>query len=350
MAEVPPDASGGEPVDEASNETTQDEGTQVEQGGSGGGQSQPEEPARAEWWHVDPEPPTIATQQTPPSGTPPSGPPPYATPPFGTPPPYGAPQFGTPQFGTPPPYGGPQFGAPPPYGPPPYAAPQFGTPPPYGAPPPGTPPYGAPTWSMPGWGAPPWAGGAQWYGWGPGSPGGPAQPQSGSSSPTPPRRRPIPWVIIGAVLAAIAMIALGVGIGFSVWGGSTAAVARQRVTVPSPRISPTTGIRRGFPFTGTGRGGFLGVEIATTSSVTTSSGAHVESVVPSSPAAKAGIVKGDTITEFDTKSVTSAAALATAVARISPGTRVKVGWVTSAGKHESATVTLASRTAATSLG
>jgi membrane-associated protease RseP (regulator of RpoE activity) len=294
MAEDPPDTSGGKPADEATNEVTQDEGPRVEAGGTTQGETehQVSTPA-AEWWRIDPAPPTLVEQGTPPGGTPPSG-----TPPYGTPPP------GTPPYGTPP----------------------------YGTPPPGTPP-----WSAPGWGGPPWGGPPQWYGWGPGWQGGPPQAAPGFPSPAASPRRPVPWVILGAVLAGVAMIALGLGIGYSVWGSSVAAVGTPRhVTIPFPRISPSTGI---------GRRGFLGVDISSSPSTSkaTTPGAHVVAVVPSSPAAKAGIVKGDTITEFDTKTVASAAALEIDVVGMTPGTHVKVGWVTSTGKHDSATVTLAPR-------
>ncbi len=328
MSEVPPDAQGGEPADEASNEVAQDENTRVEGAGSGRGQPQPESTAFPEWWRIEPAPPAFTPQGTPPTGTPPAGTPPWGTPPWVTPP-WGTPPAGTP-WGTPPPgtpWGTPPWGTPPPGAPvsggivPPGPTPPFGTPPASASPP------------ATGWG-PSWAGAPQWYGWGPGWPGGPQQPSPGPSTPSTPRRKPLPWVIIGAVLAAIAMIGLGVGIGFSVWGGGSApAVARRGVTVtPFPRVSPFTG-----------RGGFLGVVISTTPS-TTKPGAHVVDVVPSSPAAKAGIVKGDSITGFDTRPVASARTLENDVPEVAPGTHVKVGWVTATGKHESATVTLASRT------
>jgi hypothetical protein len=323
MSEVPPGGSDGEPVEESSNGEL---GAMRAQGPLPGedrpvsGQPQVEPSAPPEWWRVHPEAPT-PTAPAPPAGTPPPG-----TPPFGAPPAGSTPPFGTPPFGTPPP----------------------------GAPPPGAVPPGTPPWSMPGWAAPPWAGAPQWYGWGPGWTGGPPQPPSGSSSAPSPRHHPLSWAIVGGLLAAIAMVALGLGIGYSVWGGASApAAARHRVTVPLPGVSPFT---RAFtraptgPLGGLGRVGFLGVRIAPTSSATTTSGAHVEGVVASSPAAKAGIVKGDTITEFGTRTVASARTLEIDVVRMSPGSRVKVEWVTSTGKHESATVTLASRPATSPLG
>lgn len=324
MSEVPPEGSDGERVEESSHEESgamSTQGLQVGEGGPGPGQPQVERPATAEWWRIDAEPSPPGARPSPTAPTPPTGTPPSGTPPFGTPP--------------------------------------SGSTPPFGTPPPPTPPPGTPPWTVPGWGAPPWAGAPpQWYGWGPGWPGGPPQPPSDSSSSPSPRHHPRSWVIVGGLLAAIAMVALGVGIGYSVWGGASApAASRHRVTVPFPRVSPftrasTRGLTRAFTgvFRGLGRGGFLGVKIEATPSVTTTSGAHVEGVVASSPAAKAGIVKGDTITEFDTRSVASARTLEIDVVRMSPGSRVKVEWVTPTGKHESATVTLASRPATSPLG
>ena len=314
MSEVPPGVPEGEAVDESSSEELEMASGEAlrlhETDGPGPGQPEPERPASAEWWRIGTEPragaadsTSRAAQPMPPGGPPPAG---------AAPPPAGA--------------------APPPAG---------AAPPPAGAAPPSA--GAAPPWSMPGWGAPPWAGSPQWYGWGgPGWPGGPMQPPTGSAPPAQPRRHPLSWVVVGGLIATIAMVALGLGIGYSVWGGaSVPASARNGAGVPTPRIPP---------FTAAGRGGFLGVRIATTPSLTTTSGAHVEGVVASSPAARAGIVKGDTITGFGTRTVASARTLAIDVIQVSPGTREKVEWVTATGKHEVATVTLASRPATRRLG
>ncbi len=331
MSEVPPTAAEGEPTDASHEEleTKTGEGGQVGgadpapgQQGSPGHPGEPQQqPAPAEWWRIDQEPSAPAAPSTPPSGTPQA-----AMPPWGTLAPGQAGSAGAPPWGTP---ALPQPGA-------------SGTPP-WGTPPWGTPPPGSAPWSTPGWGAPPWAGAPQWYGWGAGSPGGPPQapPGGGPGSPASPRRRSIPWVVVGAVLAVFALLGLGVGIGFIVWGGASApAVSRHRAVAPFSPGFPSSPVS---PFTGTSRGGFLGVKIATTSSITKTTGAHVEGVVASSPAAKAGIAKGDTITRFDTQAVTSARTLAVDVEREPSGSRAKVEWVTSTGKHESATVTLTTR-------
>ena len=226
---------------------------------------------------------------------------------------------------------------------------------PSGAPGPGaspwaTPPWGGTPWSGPPWGGPPWGVPPQWYGWGSGGSGGPGWPASAPPpSPTPPARRPLPWVIIGSVAAAIAMVALGLGIGYSVWGTGAPAVSRAGPAAPVPALPVEP------PF---GRGAFLGVVVVSpgglggtsASSTASTPGAHVVAVVPSSPAAKAGIVKGDVITEFATRPVRSAAALRTDVLRLAPGRRVEVGWTTPSGAHESATVTLAKRPTTGSVG
>ena len=293
MSEVPPGVPEGEAVDESSSEELEmarGEALRLhETDGPGPGQPEPERPASAEWWRIGTEPRAGAADSTSRAAQPM---------PQGGPPPAGA------------------------------------APPPAGA---------APPWSMPGWGAPPWAGSPQWYGWGgPGWPGGPMQPPTGSAPPAQPRRHPLSWVVVGGLIATIAMVALGLGIGYSVWGGaSVPASARNGAGVPSPRIPP---------FTAAGRGGFLGVRIATTPSLARTSGAYVVGVVASSPAARAGIVKGDTITGFGTRTVASARTLAIDVIQVSPGIREKVEWVTATGKHEVATVTLASRPATRRLG
>ncbi len=230
---------------------------------------------------------------------------------------------------------------------PPWRSPPEGATPPSATPPWGSPPGGAtPPWANPPWGSPPWGAPPPWYGWGSGGPG---WPPSAPPTPAPAARRPLPWVIIGSLAAAIAMVALGLGIGYSVWGTGAPAVSRTGPATPVPvlPIQP--------PF---GRGAFLGVVVVSpgglggTSAPPTVStpGAHVVAVVPSSPAAKAGIVKGDVITEFDTHPVPSAAALRTDVLRLQPGSRVEVGWTTPSGAHESAQVTLAKRPTTGSVG
>ncbi len=295
-----------------------------------------------------PGPPSEPVEGTLPFATPPEGTLPFAPPSEGTLP-FGTPTQGTPTQGTPT------------QGTPPQGTPTQGTVP-AGSPGAGVPPW--PWWSTPLGGAS-WGGPPPWYGWGlagPGFPGG-ALP-AGAGIPTAPvtaPRRPLGWLLVGGVLGAIAMVALGLGIGFSVWGGSAPVAARGGVASPAPRTPPALG-----------SGGFLGVEVAVPSgfapaptsttprtapapspaapSTPSVAGAYVVKVVPSSPAARAGIAKGDTITEFATRPVLSALTLRIDVLRKAPGSRVHVGWVTPSGKHESATVTLARRPGTRTVG
>jgi len=230
------------------------------------------------------------------------------------------------------------------------AAPQPAAPQP-AAPQPGVPPWATTPWATPPWATTPWGGPPQWYGWGPGWTGGAPPPGSLAPPPAPPGppapRRPLPWVIVGSVIAAIAMVALGLGIGYSVWGTGAPAASRNGAAAQAPPIEPPLG-----------RGAFLGVVVVSpggpggTSAPSTAAvpGAHVVAVVPSSPAAKAGIVKGDVITELATRPVRSAVALRTDVLRLAPGQRVELGWTTPGGAHESATVTLAKRPTTGSIG
>jgi hypothetical protein len=231
---------------------------------------------------------------------------------------------------------------PPPYGSPPWSAGAAPGPWPGAAtPPPGAPPGG---WYGP-WG--PWGG---WGGWGPPGPWSPTAP------PRPPRpRRPArPWLILGAALATLLLVGAGIGIGFGVWGtGQTAASARVPTRVVPTRVVPTRVLpTRVLPGVGgtSARRAFLGVEVGqrpSTSGPASTTGAYVLGVVSGSPAAKAGITAGDTITRFGTQTVDGAATLAFDVRGDAPGQHVKVSWTTPAGKHVTTTVTLTTRRSAT---
>lgn len=147
-------------------------------------------------------------------------------------------------------------------------------------------------------------------------------------------------MLAGVITGLAAMVGLGVGIGYATWGGSTEA----RASFLRP-LRPSLGA----PFQGPAavHRAFLGVEVDTgTGTGTGASGAHVVAVVPTSPAAKAGIVSGDTITAFGSTTVTSASGLARAVSAAKPGSTVKVSWTTTSGAHKSATITLGTRAGA----
>jgi len=92
---------------------------------------------------------------------------------------------------------------------------------------------------------------------------------------------------------------------------------------------------------------FLGVEIGSTGTGTGagsggSAGALVEGVIPSTPAAQAGLAQGDVITSFAGSSVSSSAALSALTAQQSPGNKVGIQWTDLTGATHSATVSLAS--------
>ncbi|WP_375422871.1 S1C family serine protease [uncultured Friedmanniella sp.] len=71
------------------------------------------------------------------------------------------------------------------------------------------------------------------------------------------------------------------------------------------------------------------------------SGAAVAAVVDGSPAAKAGIEAGDTITGVGSTTIGSASDLSTALAKYGVGDEVKVTWTDASGTTQHATVTLA---------
>jgi S1-C subfamily serine protease len=102
-------------------------------------------------------------------------------------------------------------------------------------------------------------------------------------------------------------------------------------------------------FGGNGFGGGLGngnSNGSNGSSSTSSSGAQIAGVVAGSPADKAGLAQGDTITSFDGSSVTTPDSLTALTQKHHPGDRVTVGWTDSSGDHHSATITLATGPAA----
>jgi S1-C subfamily serine protease len=83
--------------------------------------------------------------------------------------------------------------------------------------------------------------------------------------------------------------------------------------------------------------GILGVEIAQADNANS---VVVSQVQDGSPAAKAGIQQGDTITAIDGKSVSSLDDLQGVLGTRSPGDHVKVTWTDSSGQTQSATITL----------
>jgi len=83
--------------------------------------------------------------------------------------------------------------------------------------------------------------------------------------------------------------------------------------------------------------GMIGVQV---SALSTSNGATVENVTGGSPAAKAGIKAGDTITGIDGSPVTSSDSLGTLIKAHAAGDQVTVTWNDGSGSQHNARVTL----------
>jgi S1-C subfamily serine protease len=106
-----------------------------------------------------------------------------------------------------------------------------------------------------------------------------------------------------------------------------------------------------------GATGFLGVAIQPSANGTGANGSNgssspsstpavVSTVIAGSPADKAGIVAGDTITGFNGSQVASAEDLTTLTHRHHPGDKVSITWTDQAGQSHEATVTLVTGPAA----
>ncbi|HEV7653518.1 MAG TPA: trypsin-like peptidase domain-containing protein [Mycobacteriales bacterium] len=80
---------------------------------------------------------------------------------------------------------------------------------------------------------------------------------------------------------------------------------------------------------------FLGVELANGTT-----GATISGTVSDSPAAKAGLAEGDTITAVDGSTVDSSTALSAALAKHAVGDQVRLTWTDTSGTSHTATVTL----------
>jgi S1-C subfamily serine protease len=84
-----------------------------------------------------------------------------------------------------------------------------------------------------------------------------------------------------------------------------------------------------------GRPAFLGVALGDSS--TTVAGAY-----EGTPAARAGLTEGDTITDVDGTAVSTSSELRSAIARHQPGDTLRLAWTDTTGSSHSATVTLTS--------
>jgi S1-C subfamily serine protease len=89
---------------------------------------------------------------------------------------------------------------------------------------------------------------------------------------------------------------------------------------------------------------FLGISLGSSDEPrsTGAAGVLVGGVSPSSPAARAGLERGDLIVSFNGNAVRSSSNLVTRLLRWNPGDRVRIGWVDAFGARDDAIVTLAS--------
>jgi S1-C subfamily serine protease len=90
-----------------------------------------------------------------------------------------------------------------------------------------------------------------------------------------------------------------------------------------------------------GTPGFLGVDLAADGASGGAAGATIAAVVQGTPAEKAGLQVGDTITAVDDHAVDSATALGTALKGHHGGDKVSVTWVDGNGTQHTSSVTLA---------
>jgi S1-C subfamily serine protease len=120
------------------------------------------------------------------------------------------------------------------------------------------------------------------------------------------------------------------GGGYAIPIAHALSVARQ---IDSGRSSTTVHV---------GPTAFLGIEVGRPSAGDTPRGVPVAGVLPDSPAEKAGLGAGDTVTALDGHAVASSNALVRLLLQRRPGTTATVTWRDVSGTRRSARVTLAS--------
>lgn len=154
------------------------------------------------------------------------------------------------------------------------------------------------------------------------------------------------WQLGSATVAVLGAAALAVGWTPSVFGQQAFTITSdggQEKKIIVETRHPASAIRERL--SGVGRGGHIGVSIrdVTTDDVTklkltSQSGTAVDEVTADSPAAKAGIVKGDVVISFDGENVRGAEQFTRLVRETPPGRTVKMA-VTRDGKPIDLTVT-----------
>jgi S1-C subfamily serine protease len=134
--------------------------------------------------------------------------------------------------------------------------------------------------------------------------------------------------VIGVDTAASAGFRMqaGGGTGFAIPINQAVTIARQ---IEAGRSSATVHL---------GETAILGVQVVSGAG---NSGAPVAAAVPGSPAAQAGLARGDVITSLDGQAVDAPSTLTTLLDGHHPGDRVGLGWVDPSGGSHTATVRLA---------
>lgn len=152
----------------------------------------------------------------------------------------------------------------------------------------------------------------------------PAEPEPAPPEPRPqrPRRRVRPPSRV--VLLAAALILLVVGAAYAVTSNQPGGKSQQQASIN--QAEPWLGVK------------FANVGIR---------GAMVGSVIPGSPAARAGIRPGDVITQLDTEPIVAPAIFTSAISGMQPGDAVDLQLQRGASQY-SVHVTLASRPAGSS--
>jgi len=118
------------------------------------------------------------------------------------------------------------------------------------------------------------------------------------------------------------------------------------IPIDAATLADVQTLRSGQGAPSANQSAFLGVGVDSPSNEGSSTpGAFVMTVEPGTPAASAGIVRGDTITSFGGTTISTYQALSTAVHAYRPGQQVQVGWTDQNGQHHSATVTLIGQSA-----
>jgi S1-C subfamily serine protease len=152
----------------------------------------------------------------------------------------------------------------------------------------------------------------------------------------------------------------GTGTGGTGSSGSGSTAATQAYSIPiNEAITVAKQIEAGTASSTVhiGSTAFLGVEVSSADSSssstggfgsggTTASGADVEGTLSGSPAATAGLAEGDVITAVAGQSVASSSSVSSILATYHPGDKVSVTWTDTSGTSHTSTITLASGPAA----